>query len=171
MTTTLKTCFKCSEHKPLTEFYPHKQMGDGYLNKCKECAKRDEKIRRELDPEKKREYDRQRANLPHRVEARRVYAKTLTGSLRQRELRQRWLEKNPQKKEAYHITSNAMRDGKLQKEPCFVCGSEDAEAHHSMYDEPLAVTWLCPTHHAQTHREHRQWLREMGVHKQLRQKV
>jgi hypothetical protein len=40
-----KTCFRCGEDKPLSDYYAHKQMGDGRLGKCKVCTRRDQEIR------------------------------------------------------------------------------------------------------------------------------
>lgn len=37
----MKKCFKCGKTKKLDEFYKHKKMADGHLNKCKQCTRKD----------------------------------------------------------------------------------------------------------------------------------
>jgi len=135
---TLKTCFKCKETKPIEGFYKHPYMGDGHLGKCKECTKRDVWFDRQAKLDEKRDYDRARAQLPHRVELR----ARITGE---------WTKKHPERKSAQTKLHRAVKNGDVQKQPCWVCGAERVEAHHPDYSMPLAVVWLCPSHHKQAH--------------------
>lgn len=40
---------------------------------------------------------------------------------------------------------------RLQKLPCWECGSEESQAHHPDYSKPLSVVWLCQAHHLEVH--------------------
>jgi hypothetical protein len=52
------------------------------------------------------------------------------------------------------LINNAIRDGKLFREPCEICKKEEGvHAHHDDYLRPLNVRWLCPAHHKQWHRD------------------
>ncbi|HDY67408.1 MAG TPA: hypothetical protein ENH85_06440 [Candidatus Scalindua sp.] len=44
------------------------------------------------------------------------------------------------------------RDKTLERQPCEVCGEENAEAHHYNYDHPLNINWLCKEHHGMEHK-------------------
>lgn len=135
----MKACFKCAETKPLDEFYAHPAMGDGHLNKCKDCARKDVRQHRVKNPEKVREYDRRRANEPHRV------------ALRRREYLREW-DQHPDRMKARNALSRAVRGGKVAKLPCAFCGAtEGLEAHHHDYSKPLDVTWLCRPCHRRFH--------------------
>ena len=46
---------------------------------------------------------------------------------------------------------NAIRDGRLFKQPCEVCNNPKVEAHHDDYTKPLAVRGLCKQHHEDLH--------------------
>lgn len=135
---TLKTCFKCGEEKSTADFYRHPRMGDGLLGKCKECTKSDVRSNRAANSDYYREYDIERAKTDHRKAF-------LAESLKR--IRQRWPEKN----RARGLVSKAIRSGKISALPCWVCGSEQSEAHHPDYSMPLDVVWLCREHHKQLH--------------------
>jgi hypothetical protein len=153
-----KRCFKCLCEKSLELFYRHVRMKDGHLNKCIECTKKEELDRRNSNLEKHREYDRNRASLPHRVAARKAYAATPEGKAKIKSANKRWTEINVAKRNATTKLNNAVRRGKIERLPCIVCG-EEAEAHHPAYSMPLEVVWLCDLHHKQVHKEARNYLR------------
>lgn len=154
----MKFCKRCEIEKVESAFYSKDST-------CKECRKAIVKANRVMNLDYYREYDRKRGDEPHRVAARATYAGTKTGKLAADAAKRRWEQINAEAKGAATAIGNAIRGGKLQKEPCFICGNPEAEAHHSAYDLPLHVTWLCDTHHKQVHREHRQCMRDAGIFK------
>lgn len=135
----LKRCFKCSENKPRSEFYRHPRMGDGLLGKCKECTKKDVAENRKKKANYYREYDVRRfKENPSRREKASVY---------QRIRRERY----PEKYAARQAINDGLRDGRVTRMPCEVCGEARSEAHHPDYSRPLEVQWLCFKHHRKIH--------------------
>lgn len=126
-------------------------MKDGHLNKCKECQKKNTQDARNKRPEYYREYDIARSKLPHRVKSRKEYSQTEAGKLAHAKALKKQKELYPHKAKARYAVSNALRDGKLFKKPCEICGEKIVEAHHSDYSNPLEVIWLCNKHHNEIH--------------------
>ena len=153
MKTTVKTCFKCKQKKAATEFYAHSGMGSGLLGKCKECTKADVRANYRSKRKQYQEYERARANLPHRIKAREDYAKTDAYARSHEKASLKWASNHPDRRKASHIVGNAIRGGKLFRWP--VCAIPECDkkpqAHHPDYSRPLDVVWLCPPHHKQAH--------------------
>ena len=134
MTTSVKTCFKCEKDRPLDSFYRHPKMKDGRVNKCKDCNKLDVRNNRKDKIDYYREYDRER------------------GSRQTEEYRFNYRNSWPEKYKAHNAVNNAIRDGKLKKEPCEKCGDKYVHGHHDDYSKPLSVRWLCPACHSEQHK-------------------
>ncbi len=151
----MKPCIKCKTMKPIDDFYRHEQMADGHINKCKDCV-REYMILRRTGPMRERilAYDRERGARPHRKEGVRRYSRTDRGRTLQRAAGRRWVSVNPEKRRAHYTVSNAIRDGRMRRAPCEVCGAK-AQAHHHDYSKPLEVRWLCAAHHAEEHKKQR----------------
>ena len=163
MNTELKTCFKCGVSKPRCEFYRHPQMGDGLLGKCKACTKLDVGIRYWIKRPEIQAYDRARSSLPHRLEARKQYARTQMGRVAHARARRAWEQQFPEKIAAVRAVHRALRSGNLVRTPCEVCGEVRTEAHHDDYSKPLDVRWLCVRHHKEHHKALRAKHRESCV--------
>ena len=156
-----KTCKVCNKYKYYKDYYKHPQMADGYLGKCKSCQLINTKEARERRPEYYRAYDRDRDSLPHRVKARAEYAETEQGKARIRAGAAAWNKRNPHRKKANTAVSNAIRAGRLVRQPCEVCGEIKVHGHHDDYSKPLEVRWLCVTHHVEHHNIEREESRKL----------
>jgi 5-methylcytosine-specific restriction endonuclease McrA len=87
-----KTCKGCGVEKDLSEYYKHPRMADGHLNKCKVCVSARVRENRRERLEQYAQYERSRANLPHRVEARRKYEESHKEQIA--EYKKSWAEEN-----------------------------------------------------------------------------
>ena len=135
-----KECFKCKTIMPLSEFYKHSAMGDGHLNKCKECTKNDATAHRNKNIEKIRAYDKARSKEPHRAKL-------------ALEVNRAWRAEDTRRAKAHGAVAKAIRKGLLVRCPCVRCGEKKSLAHHEDYDKPLEVMWLCQPCHKQRHKE------------------
>lgn len=148
----MKICKQCRDVKPDTAFYASNK------SRCKECVKAGVRANRANKLEHYREYDRKRADLPHRVALRRQVAEAVRADEQRRARdalqKQLWQQRNREERRAHIIAGNAISAGKLKPRPCERCGDAvGVQAHHEDYSKPLDVTWLCPPCHGQRHRE------------------
>ena len=136
----MKTCFKCGESQPLTNFYAHPQMADGFLGKCKSCTKSDATKHRNNNLEKIREYDKNRGKKDPRIKL-------------NIEVTRRWRAEDKRRSTAHNKVAYAIKKGDIKKKPCSICGDTNSLAHHESYDRPLDVIWLCQIHHKERHKQ------------------
>lgn len=142
---TMKTCFKCNQTKPLSEFYKHSAMKDGHLGKCKECAKADVKTNYRANRKAYVEYEKSR--WPKKKEGDRRRKQTA----KYKEYKRQWRAANKQKWQAHNAVAKAVKNGDLVRQVCEYCSSADSKAHHPDYDKPLDVVWLCNDCHRREH--------------------
>lgn len=122
---TLYVCGVCREAKPVGGYYAYSSFlrSDGTPKRvCRMCSR----VRRKANR------DRQEAE---------------TGSHSQR----RWLVANRAKAYASVAVCAAVREGRMKRGPCEVCGAGPAEGHHDDYSKRYDVRWLCKLHHKAVH--------------------
>lgn len=147
-----KHCRQCEKDVRVADFYRHPHASDGLQAVCKSCHRANVRENYRRNRERYAEYEKGRANLPHRIEARKAYQQSPNGRSKSAAAKRRFAERNPIKRAAHIASGNAIRDGRIKRQPCEVCGLAKAQAHHDDYTKPLEVRWLCTTHHAEWHR-------------------
>ncbi len=147
----MKQCFKCKTTKPLNDYYPHKEMRDGHLNKCKECCKKDSAL---LITKKQKNVDW----VLKEQKRCREKAKKYKYSHQHNKVTKRYSISNPEKCKARRIANNAIKNKKLTRKSCefLNCNITKTESHHSDYSKPLDVNWLCTNHHNLLHVKERE---------------
>ena len=156
-----KFCNDCKQTLPLDRFY---EWDNGKISaSCKECTCAQVRKYRSKNEASVRERDRRRSKTTARKESVRTSEKRRRQENPEKYKEQTYTyrirshQKFPEKYTAHNILNAAVRDKKLTKQPCEVCGSTHRiHGHHDDYSKPLDVRWLCAKHHAQRHEELRQ---------------
>lgn len=133
----MKKCSCCLEIRPLSEYQTRRASKDGLTASCRRC----------LDL---RDADRYKKEKTIRSLRQKAYSQTAEGKSAHTRAISKWKDAQSSRRAANVILGNAVKYGKVKKQPCWVCGC-DAEAHHPDYDRPLDVVWLCRLHHREAH--------------------
>ncbi len=128
-------CAKCKASKLISEFMKDPSGRFGYCYTCKACRKVFFKTYNASD---------------HRINLGRKYY--YADPKKAYESRVKWAYKNKTKTVAMATVHRAIKRGFLTKQPCCICGALRSAAHHSDYNKPLEVMWLCHSHHRAWHR-------------------
>ncbi len=135
----MKICTKCGLAKDESEFHRQTTSKDGLKCWCKKCSK---KIAHDyyLDNQK---LIKERASKWKKDNPKRKAESAVKYSIKQR-------AEHPERKIARNAVNNALRDGRLKKEPC-LCGKTEVEGHHENYSKPLEIEWMCVKCHITLH--------------------
>lgn len=136
-----KTCGKCKEEKPLTDFNKDRNTPSGLKSSCRKCANEMSRVWRENNPDKMKAA-KQRWNDNNKERIREVHqAWKEENRDRVRYLHKTWREANPYKKRFWDNRAKARRFGvehysetedwileryeEIYNSPCNACGSTE----------------------------------------------
>lgn len=136
----MQKCRCCGEEKNLQDFYKSPCHKTGIATLCKRCSKAKSAIYKALS--RRARGAKQRGVKPV------TSSSYLASESRREQERKRYHQKHPHRV-ASELVRNAVKSGKLKKpKSCQKCGATGIiHGHHTDYDKPLEVVWLCNTCH------------------------
>ena len=147
-----KTCSRCRKQLPLKSFY-----GNQYW--CKQCRKETRYVYMRRYLNKKKGDPEQRKKYIATYRRRRKYWKEYYARpevKKRNAANQRRYSHDPVRRikhMARWIFQRAKHAGKIKSQPCAECGSLLSQGHHSDYNKPLLIVWLCDCCHRKKHME------------------
>lgn len=138
----MQDCTLCGKTKDESEFY------SGFV-RCKDCVRAYQNAYRA-----KKNADKP-SDWKQKTKDKKAYQKAWLAANPgyATKAKREWWHKNKDRLKVKWKVRDALKDGRLAKLPCFVCGATEVDAHHPDYSAPLSVVWLCKEHHKQLHRE------------------
>nr|DAO28020.1 MAG TPA: restriction endonuclease [Caudoviricetes sp.] len=170
----MKTCTKCGECKPLSEFHRDSRKSSGYRASCASCCRaahaawyrtpHGQEVTKDYNASDRGKTLRNQATDRYREtengkEVRRVikarYDASEKGKIVKSKTLSAYKERNPIKSAARYKANKAVERGVISKpDSCESCGKHvRLEGHHYDYNLPLSVKWLCRKCHNDWHKE------------------
>lgn len=140
----MKTCPKCNQTKPLSEFYKNCATKDGYLNDCKICCSK---------------YQKKYIQTKQGKVAHKRYKQSEKGKAVCRIADKRFRIRHPNYVKAHNTVKHAIKVGKLPRSDsllCHYCPAQAEQYHHWRDYEPehqLDVVPVCRKCHRKIHRK------------------
>lgn len=135
-----KKCKDCGITKPAKDYYKQNNVLQYY---CKKCS-----IKRASAWSKTEAGVRNRHNQDKR---RRAYRQTPEGKAENRKHALQHYKAHPERAKARSALRQKIRDGKIKRGDCLICGEQNGQAHHEDYSKPFDVMWLCEGCHREYH--------------------
>ncbi len=133
-----KVCLDCGVRRMAKSFSPHGRRLGGLNVVCRKCQEIRTAVVKARAKARAAAYDK-------------IRSKDKSRKLAMAKGKREWRLRFPERKRAHYLLGNAVRDGRIIKQPCRKCGSKKSEAHHPDYMKPLDVEWLCLKHHREGH--------------------
>ena len=168
-----KTCFKCKQEKPVSEFYKYKSRNNSCFSSCKTCYNAHAVAYHKTEIGKKaqakwknseagklymKEYIKKYRKTEKGIEVTKTaaikYNNTKKGRIKIHRDRKKYRANHPQKIIAHNKIGNAVHYGHIppsNTQICNVCGEKAEHYHHNDYSRPFEVIPLCRNCHVTIH--------------------